>query len=71
MRLLRLGLLLGAVALAVLAFRALQGRAVDVVPATTTRLKQSVVVSGRVLAPAKVEIGATITGRIASVTSCG
>ena len=40
-----------AVALAVLAFRALQGRAVDVVPATTTRLKQSVVVSGRVLAP--------------------
>lgn len=56
-----------AVALAVLAFRALQGRAVDVVPATTTRLKQSVVVSGRVLAPAKVAIGATITGRIASV----
>jgi len=47
--------------------RALQGRAVDVVPATTTRLQQSVVVSGRVLAPAKVEIGATITGRIASV----
>ncbi|MBK6804721.1 MAG: efflux RND transporter periplasmic adaptor subunit [Betaproteobacteria bacterium] len=56
-----------AVALAVLAFRSLQGRAVDVVPATTTRLQQSVVVSGRVLAPAKVEIGATITGRIASV----
>jgi len=56
-----------AVAGATLAFRSLQGRAVDVVAATTTRLKQSVVVSGRVLAPAKVEIGATITGRIVSV----
>ena len=56
-----------AVALAVLAFRSMQGRAVDVAAATTTRLKQSVVVSGRVLAPAKVEIGATITGRIVSV----
>ena len=56
-----------AVAGATLAFRSLQGRAVDVVAATTTRLKQSVVGSGRVLAPAKVEIGATITGRIVSV----
>ncbi|CAG0989732.1 Macrolide export protein MacA [Burkholderiales bacterium] len=56
-----------AIALAAVAFRASQGRAVDVVPAATTRLKQSVVVSGRVLAPAKVEIGSTITGRVVSV----
>lgn len=56
-----------AVVAAALAFRALQGRAVDVVPAAVTRLQQSVVVSGRVLAPAKVELGATITGRVASV----
>ena len=58
---------LAAVAAATLGVRSLQGRAVDVVPAATARLKQSVVVSGRVLAPAKVEIGATITGRIASI----
>ncbi len=58
---------LAAVAAATLCVRSLQGRAVDVVPAATARLKQSVVVSGRVLAPAKVEIGATITGRIASI----
>jgi HlyD family secretion protein len=56
-----------AVALAVFAFRATQGRAVEVVAAATMRLKQSVVVSGRVLAPAKVELGATITGRVVSV----
>ena len=57
-----------AIVLAVLAFRAMQGRAVEVVTATTTRLKQSVVVSGRVLAPAKVEVGSTITGRVESVS---
>ena len=57
-----------AIVLAVLAFRATQGRAVEVVTATTTRLKQSVVVSGRVLAPAKVEVGSTITGRVDSVS---
>ena len=58
---------LAAVAAVTLGVRSFQGRAVDVVPAATTRLQQSVVVSGRVLAPAKVEIGATITGRIASI----
>ena len=58
---------LAAVAAVTLGVRSFQGRAVDVVSAATTRLQQSVVVSGRVLAPAKVEIGATITGRIASI----
>jgi HlyD family secretion protein len=56
-----------AIALAIIAFRAMQGRAVDVVPAATTRLNQSVVVSGRVLAPSKVELGSTITGRVVAV----
>ena len=56
-----------AIALAVVAFRAVQGRAVDVAPATMTRLTQSVVVSGRVLAPSKVELGSTITGRVVKV----
>ena len=56
-----------AIALAIIAFRAMQGRAVEVVPAATTRLNQSVVVSGRVLSPSKVELGSTITGRVVAV----
>ncbi|MEP7328236.1 MAG: efflux RND transporter periplasmic adaptor subunit [Betaproteobacteria bacterium] len=40
---------------------------VDVVRVENTRLTQSVVVSGRVLAPAKIDIGATITGRVQRV----
>ena len=44
-----------------------RGTAVDVARAQTTRLRQTVVVSGRVLAPAKVDIGATITGRVQAV----
>ncbi|HVJ74317.1 MAG TPA: efflux RND transporter periplasmic adaptor subunit [Casimicrobiaceae bacterium] len=56
-----------AIVLAVVAFRATQGRVVDAAPATTTRLTQSVVVSGRVLAPSKVELGSTITGRVVKV----
>ena len=64
--------LIGVAALAlavagVFAWRATQGRAVEVVSPSPTRLTQTVVVSGRVLAPAKVEIGATITGRVVSV----
>jgi HlyD family secretion protein len=55
------------VAAGVFAFRAWQGPAVEVVRAEATRLKQTVVVSGRVLTPAKVDIGATITGRVQTV----
>jgi HlyD family secretion protein len=55
---------LAAVALAIFAWR---GTPVEVVPARTGRMTQTVVVSGRVLAPARVDIGATITGRVQSV----
>jgi HlyD family secretion protein len=41
--------------------------AVDIVRAENTKLRQSVVVSGRVLTPAKVDIGATITARVQAV----
>ncbi len=37
---------------------------VDVATVRSGRLAQTVVVSGRVLAPAKVDVGATITGRV-------
>ena len=37
---------------------------VDVAPVRSGRLAQTVVVSGRVLAPAKVDVGATVTGRV-------
>jgi HlyD family secretion protein len=40
---------------------------VDVAPVRSGRLAQTVVVSGRVLAPAKVDVGATITGRVQRV----
>jgi len=40
---------------------------VDVAPIRSGRLAQTVVVSGRVLAPAKVDVGATITGRVQRV----
>jgi HlyD family secretion protein len=56
-----------ALALATLAVLAWQGTAVDIVPARTTSLTQTVVVSGRVLAPARVDVGATITGRVQTV----
>jgi HlyD family secretion protein len=55
---------LAAAALGALAWR---GTVVDVVPVRTTRLTQTVVVSGRVLTPARVDIGATITGRVKAV----
>ncbi len=45
----------------------LRGTAVDVVAVRTAPLQQTVVVSGRVLTPAKVNVGATITGRVESV----
>ncbi len=40
---------------------------VDVATVRSGRLAQTVVVSGRVLAPAKVDVGATITGRVQRV----
>jgi len=40
---------------------------VEVTPVRSGRLAQTVVVSGRVLAPAKVDVGATITGRVQRV----
>ncbi len=55
---------LAATALGVLAWR---GTPVEVVPARSSRMTQTVVVSGRVLAPARVDIGATITGRVQTV----
>jgi HlyD family secretion protein len=60
-------LALAAIAALWLGWRAWQGTPVDVASAAATRLKQTVVVSGRVLTPAKVEIGATITGRVTRV----
>ncbi len=45
----------------------LRGTAVDIAVVKSTPLQQTVVVSGRVLAPAKVSVGATITGRVQGV----
>ena len=44
-----------------------RGTAVEVTTVKPTRLTQTVVVSGRVLTPAKVDIGATVTGRVLAV----
>lgn len=44
-----------------------RANAVEIVRAETTQLRQTVVVTGRVLMPAKVDIGATITGRARTV----
>ena len=58
---------IGVAALAAGALFVSRGTAVDVVRAEVARITQSVVVSGRVLAPAKSEIGAAITGRVQAV----
>ncbi len=58
--------LLGAAALTFIFTRATP---VDVARVETTRITQSVVVSGRVLAPAKSDIGAAITGRVQRVAA--
>jgi HlyD family secretion protein len=50
--------------IAAVAASRLRGTAVDIAIVETTALRQTVVVSGRVLAPAKIDIGATVTGRI-------
>jgi len=54
-------------ALAAIVVLTWQATAVDIARVRTARLTQSVVVSGRVLAPARVDIGATITGRVQAV----
>ena len=56
--------LLAAAGAAILYWR---GTAVEVVRVENTKLRQTVVVSGRVLTPANVDIGATITGRVQTV----
>lgn len=58
--------LLAAVALA---FALTRPTPVDVARVEKTRITQSVVVSGRVLAPAKSDIGAAITGRVQRVAA--
>jgi len=58
---------IGALSIAAVALLARRGAAVDVARVEATRITQSVVVSGRVLATAKSDIGATITGRVQAV----
>jgi HlyD family secretion protein len=57
----------GLVIAGVVAWRSWQGPVVEVATVASRPLKQTVVVSGRVLAPAKTDIGATITGRVQAV----
>jgi HlyD family secretion protein len=57
-------LIVAAVAFVALRWR---GAPVDTVPVATKALQQTVVVSGRVLAPAKIDLGATITARVVRV----
>lgn len=64
-----LPLIIAAVVLAALLFFALRPKpvAVDIVTIAAADVQTSVVASGRVLPPAKVETGATITGRVDKV----
>jgi HlyD family secretion protein len=64
-----LPILIAAVVLVALLFFALRPKpvAVDIVTITAADVQTSVVASGRVLPPAKVETGATITGRVDKV----
>ncbi len=56
-----------AVAIAGFGYVSVAGPRVDVIEAKPMTLRQTVVVSGRVLTPATVEIGATITGRVGRI----
>ncbi len=56
-----------AVAVAVVVALRLRGTPVDTVTVAEKPLQQTVVVSGRVLAPARVDIGATLTARVVRV----
>lgn len=60
-------LVLAAVVAVVLFMQRPKAVAVDIVVAKTEDVQTSVVASGRVLAPARVDIGATITGRVQRV----
>ncbi len=60
---------LALLALAAAAYMFTRATAVDIVRIEVSRITQSVVVSGRVLAPAKSDIGATITGRVQRVAA--
>ena len=68
-RLIRWAIALVALAIVAAAFVAWRsaGPLVETVTLVPARLAQTVVVSGRVLAPAKVEVGATLTGRVERV----
>ena len=58
------GLVVATVAAAATGWFYWRGTSVEVATVKPTRLTQTVVVSGRVLNPAKVDIGATVTGRV-------
>jgi len=58
---------LGLAAAATLTY-VVRGTTVDVANVRTAPLRQTVVVSGRVLTPAKVNIGSTITGRVETIS---
>jgi HlyD family secretion protein len=60
-------LALAAIAAAAFAYRALVPPQADAIVATPGKIRQTVVVSGRVLTPATVTIGSTITGRVERV----
>jgi HlyD family secretion protein len=51
----------------VLAVKALRGVAVEAVPAASGPIQHSIVVSGRVQAPSRVQIGSVVTGRVEQV----
>lgn len=66
-RIILIGVAVLATAALVLYMRQPKAVAVEVVTATPADIQTSVVASGRVLPPARVDIGATITGRVATV----
>lgn len=66
-RIILIGVAVLAAAALVLYMRQPKAVAVEVVTATPADIQTSVVASGRVLPPARVDIGATITGRVATV----
>lgn len=55
------------VAVSALMWFSWRGKPVEIARVESAKLRQTVVVSGRVLTPAKVDIGATITGRVQAV----
>lgn len=49
-------------------WRHFSGLAVDVVRVEPQGIRQSIVVSGRILSPARIDVGSVVTGRVAAVT---